>query len=328
MPSKQKARKQAKKGIAKPERMNAPKRGVKILPKNREHALISRVLRSPASVPRRHLLVQDLIYNTAREFQTLAFKSGFNLGSEAYRHSNRSISSLEHILENAGLGKVVYYPFESKSIITSRSIRSGGMNIGTNLHIFEAGVISGYMTAHTKKHISVREQTCVFNGASTCEFVATAGGIDSGEQNPIDFPTVVRTLSSVISGTEKQENNETYYMLSMKPLLTEPLFSEAVKFMYVTGKVLSRNLRDFDRSVLTAANLLGIGKAKLSKDRKGNASLALIYSHDTSINKYVDLSTALLAGMLKGAYGKKVEMTRSVDSKGIYNVRLRMLGNS
>lgn len=297
------------------------------LPSSREAALFGRLTRVQSPSPRRHLLVQDLIYNTAQELQMLAFKSGFNVGAEVYRHSDKSMTSLERILENAGLGRVVFYPFESKSVISSRSIRSGGMNTGVNMHVFEAGVISGYLTAHARKPITVVEQNCVFNGASTCEFVATAGGIDSVEQPPLDFPAVLKALSRSISGSEDQKGNGAYYMVSIRPLLSEPVFGEATKLMYLAGKALAQELPDFERSVSRAATLLGVEKAKVVKDKKGEVSVYLGYTHDTSVHRYVELSTSMFAGMMQGAFGKGVKVTRSVDAKGFYNVRLRILRN-
>jgi hypothetical protein len=78
---------------------------------------------------------------------------------------------------------------------------------------------------------------------------------------------------------------------------------------------------------MRAANLLGIDKAKVTKDKKGTLSVYLGYTHDTSVTRYVDLSTAMLAGILKGDSGKGVKVTRDVDAKGIYNVRMRILSN-
>jgi hypothetical protein len=126
-----------------------------------EQALIRRIVQRPLGPVLRRLQIQDLLYNTAQELQSLAFKSGFNLGVEAYANSEKNMLALEHILENAGLGKMIYYPFEFKSVIASRTMKQRGIDLGSNIHIFESGVISGYLSAHTKKHITVRDRKSV-----------------------------------------------------------------------------------------------------------------------------------------------------------------------
>jgi hypothetical protein len=292
-----------------------------------EQALIRRIVQRPLGPVVRRLQIQDLLYNTAQELQSLAFKSGFNLGVEAYANSEKSMLALEHILENAGLGKVIYYPFESKSVISSRTMKQRGMDLGSNIHIFESGVISGYLSAHTKKHIIVREQTCVFNGAPVCEFIATPGEIESGEHMPIEFPKIVKALADAISQSEGSSGKKTYYVLALKPLLNEPLFSEVSKFLYLAGKQLPRIIPNSDYAVIHAAQFLGIEKATVARDKQGGTTVNLVYDHDTSTERFVYLTTALLSGIMKEAYGRGIRIVRRVNSKGIYNVRMQVLTN-
>ena len=293
--------------------------------KNSRQALIRKVAQAPTFPSRRHLQIQDLVYSTAPELQSLAFKAGFNLGAEVYRESDGSILSLEHVLENAGLGKIVYYPFESHSVLTSRSVKSNGIDLGTNVHVFEAGIISGYLSAHMKKNIVVKEQTCVFNGASACEFMATAGTVENIEHKPLEFTNVLRTLLKVIPEEKTPEMNNAYYALAIKPLTSEPVLSEATKFLYLTGKMLAQNLPDFKRSVVGAANLLGIQKTEVTNDKKKGVFVDLDFAHGTSANSFVDFSVAMLAGIMKGKFGRNVSVRKSKDRKGFYKVRLQVV---
>ncbi|MGA3020840.1 MAG: 4-vinyl reductase [Candidatus Micrarchaeales archaeon] len=292
-----------------------------------EELLIRKIAQKPLRPMPRRLQIQDLLYNTAQELQSLAFNAGFNLGIEAYANSEKNMSALEHILENAGLGRIIYYPFESKSVIASRTMKQEGMNLGSNLHVFESGVISGYLSAHTKKHITVREQTCVFNGAPVCEFIATPGGIESSGSMPIEFPKIVKALADAISRSEGNNGRKTYYVLALKPLLNEPLFSEISKFLYLAGKQLPRRIPNFDYAVIHAAQFLGIEKASVARDKKGGTTVNLIYDHDTSTEKFVYLTTALLSGIMKETYGRSIRIVRRVNSKGIYSVRMQVLTN-
>lgn len=301
----------------------------KLAPAARTHEelLIRRLLQNPPKVSARGLEVQDLIYNSANELRSLAFKAGFNLGAEAYRNSDGSMSSLEHVLEHAGFGKVIYYPFETSSTFSSARVRSRGINIGTSVHIFEAGVISGYLSAHSRQRITAEETACVFNGSRDCKFVAERGEkVDA--RKPLEFSSMIAALQSALSNAERSPGGSSYYMLAVKPLLEEPVFSEASKFLYLTGKMLSRSkqLPGFEQTIKRASNFLRIERNSIRTDREGNVELRMVYGHDTSTNRFVGLTTAFISGIVKGMSGRGVRMDRKLDSRGVYNVKMQVLG--
>jgi hypothetical protein len=293
-----------------------------------EELLIRRLSQSPQKVQVRGLEMQDLIYNSAEELRSLAFKSGFNLGSEAYRNSDRSMSSLEHVLEHAGFGRVLYYPFESHSTFSSAMVRSGGINVSTNVHIFEAGIISGYLTAHSGQRVAVEETECVFNGSRYCRFIA--GKEERMEAVPsLEFPNMILALQSALISAEKPSGGSSYYMMAVGPLLEEPVFSEASKFLYLAGKMLARSrmIPGFEQTIMRAANLLRIERSSIKVDRKGNVEVRLVYGRATSVNRFVDLTVAFISGLVKGLSGRGVRTERKLDSRGVYNVKMEVLGS-
>jgi V4R domain-containing protein len=307
-----------------------PKRSPQILSaRNQEDLVIRKLVQAPSKMPQRSLEIQDLIYNSANELKALAFKSGFNIGAEAYRNSNGSINSLEHLLEHAGFGKVLYYPFESHSAFTSYGAKSGGINTGMNLHIFEAGVISGYLSAHTKRQISAEEIACVFNGSPYCKFVAREGSARSLETEPqLGLPRIINTLRLALSLSGKHTGEDSYYLVSIRPLLSEPVFSEALKFLYVSGKLVGRpGVSNFEKLITESSNFLRLNNPKVSKDKKGNISINIAYGHETSSRHFVDLTTAFISGIVKSTHGRSVNITRSLDRRGIYNVRMQISSN-
>ena len=120
--------------------------------------------------------------------------------------------------------------------------------------------------------------------------------------------------------------NESYYILSIRPLLNEPVLSEATKFLYVVGKMLvSQFPSEPAKTIEQSSSLLNISSSKLTSRRKKSVSLSLSYDHETSSGSFVDLSTALISGLMKGAYGKNVRIKRDISSKGVYNVKLEVL---
>ena len=293
-----------------------------------EELLISRLSQNPAKVSVRGLEVQDLLYNSGEELRSLAFKAGFNLGIEAYKGSNGSMSSLEHVLEHAGFGKVVYYPFESRSVFYSSRVKARGINLGANIHVFETGIISGYLTAHSKQRVAAEETMCVFNGSKYCRFVAYAGE-RAGVASTLQFPNILVALQSAILGSGTPSRGSGYYLFAVKPLLEEPVFSEASRFLYLAGKMLSvsKLLPNLEQTVKRTSNFLRIEKSSIKADGKGNVAIRLTFSPETSTSRFVDLSVALISGIVKGMSGRNVSAERSLDSRGVYNVRLQVLGS-
>jgi hypothetical protein len=315
-------RRRARRAAAKKEQISAFQ--------SHEDMLMRRLAQAPAKPVERSLQIQDLVYNSAAELRLLAFKSGFNLGSEVYRNSGGSIGPLERLLENAGFGNIVYYPFESTNTFTSRAIRSHGINLGTNVHVFEAGMISGYLSTHARQQVAVKETECVFNGAAHCRFVANSEESDDEEASrPLEsLPNLISAMQSAMLYAEKPKGNNNYYLAAIRPLLSDPVFSEALKFLYLSGKLLSgTRLPMLDRSIGMVANFLRIGSAKAHTDRKGRISLNLVYGHEIASIRFVDLTTALISGIAKGAYGRSMLVSRSVGMGGVYNVKMEIVEN-
>lgn len=296
--------------------------------RSHEEMILRRLTQAPPRRVERGLQIQDLLYNSAPELRSLAFKSGFNLGAEAYRDSNGGIVSLEHLLENAGFGRIAYYPFESKSAFASQSVNSLGIKLGSNVHVFEAGVISGYLSAHARRQITARETECVFNGSRQCRFVASPGArVEEESRASLEYiPNLISAIQDAMLRSGKPRGSNHYYLYEIMPLLNEPVFSEASKFLYLSGKLLARSrLPELERSLPMAANFLRIGAAKLRKEKNGKRTISLVYGREIASGRFVDLTTALISGLVKGMFGRNVLVSRSVGGRGIYNVRMEMI---
>ena len=297
------------------------------IPANQEELFIRRILQQPRKSHIRGLEIQDVLYNSAPELRELAFKSGYNVGSEAYRISkNGGIAPLEHMLENAGFGKVIYHSFESMSTFTAYAPRPNAHNMGMNIHVFETGLISGYLSAHLGRNIAAAETSCVFNGASHCMFVAKAHAFaDPDAYRYLTLEEILSALSYSLSRAQKHQGDTYYYAVSLQPLLNEPVHSEATKFLYMLGKLLAlQKMRDQKSSILNRSDCLKIENAKVSSSKKG-LRVSLAYSHASSSGRIVDLTTSFLSGFIKGTYGRNVQVTRSLSSRGVYNVRLELM---
>lgn len=286
--------------------------------------LIKHLLSQPRHAQVRSLQIQDILYNSVPEMHSLAFKSGYNLGAESYRHADGGMLPLEHLLENAGIGKPLYHPFESKTVFTSYATRLGSHNVGVNIHVFEAGIISGYLSAHSGRNVSVRETACAFNGASYCMFVAQEGSYVPAIKY-LSLHEAIAAVRHAMLHTERHRGNENYYMLSIRPLFADPIFGETSSFLYLMGKLLAaQNLPTPERALALASSFLRVGHARIAQTKGKGLEITLKYNPTTASGRFVDLTSAFISGMVKGSYGRNVRVTRELGKDGVYSVRMHL----
>lgn len=295
----------------------------------RDAALIRKMLLSDCS-ERRHLLIQDLIYNLSCELCDLAYSSGFDLGAEAYKDSDRTFDALGRLLNNAGMGKTTFRPFEHHGIVTAYGVDSHGARLGVNIHAFEAGLIAGFLSAHARKRIIVREMNCAYNGAGFCQFVASSllGKVED-HGKAVSLGKLATLVDSSMRSRASLGTSKPYYALLTRPLLNEPMLSNASKLMYLIGKKIAesvpRNPREFERGVARMASYLGIERAKVTSGRGRSRAIDLYYDHYCSTSGFVDLTTAMLAGFSKGVFNKNVYVQKRLSGRGNYSVRMSLM---
>jgi predicted hydrocarbon binding protein len=278
----------------------------------------------------RRLLVQDLIYNATGDLKKLAYGSGFDLGTAIYDSSDKTIGALERTLENAGFGKVLYRPFESYSTITSYKAKAGAEGLGADIHAFESGLIAGYLSAHARRPVYVREPKCVYNGSEFCQFVASPREHGDVRERVADLRKMTRTIKENVMFAGGHGAGGSYTMLFSQPLLEEPVLTEASKLMYLTGKRIADKGRveDFDDKIVRMAKYLGAESASVKRKRGKVIEIDLTYGNDGSVANFVDLTTSMLAGFARGVLNKNVYIQRRLNGKRKYSVRMELLSGS
>jgi hypothetical protein len=294
--------------------------------RNASELLIRKMLASKNS-GERQLLMQDMIYNMSGKLKTLAYESGFELGVAIYENSDKTIGGLERTLEDAGFGRVLYRPFESRGTISSYKVGPKGKGLGADVHAFEAGLIAGYLSAHAGRPVHVRESKCTYNGSEFCEFVATPKDERPAAPGVIDLEKATAVIRENVAFRGSNGTGSAYGALFTKPLLVEPVFAEASKLMYMTGKRLAGlgRAEDFGRDVVNIARYLGIEGAKVRGRKPKGIEIDLTYGQDSSVGNFVDLTTAMLAGYARGVFNKNVYVQRRLTSKRKYSVKMRLL---
>lgn len=131
------------------------------------------------SVSRLSLELVSAISAMASNTLDLDYKHGirigrklFNMVSSAKQYSwyGEAIPDLVNFMEKAGYGAVTYkiFPFS-----ISVRVHQDSHNISTKAHTFEAGMISGFLTAAKGQLVNVNESMCASDGADYCDFVTS-----------------------------------------------------------------------------------------------------------------------------------------------------------
>ena len=294
--------------------------------KNVDTALIRKMMSSECSESR-HLLVPDLIYKLSDELCQLAYGSGFDLGVEAYEDSDRTLDALARLLANAGLGRTTFQMSEYRGIVTSYGVKPNAADLGTNMHDFEAGVIAGYLSAHSRRRIAVTETKCACNGSGFCQFVASPSERAAERTGkPLALEDLVRLADRSMRSYDGPATSKPYYFLLSRPLTLEPVLTHASRLAYLIGKGLAESepQSDFERGVMRISRHLGIEKARVVSARGKGRAIELTYGHYCSSGGFVDLTTAMLAGFSKGVFNKNIYVQRRLSGKTNYVVRLSL----
>ena len=251
--------------------------------------------------------IQDILYNATPTLRQIAYNSGFSFGKALYEKSDKSIVKLIDVLQAAGFKNILYYPFEDKAIIRVKPESS--YNIGKEVHIFESGIIAGYMSAASDKIIYVNERRCAFNGADVCEFVAEPMASLKIEEDYDE--NIVENLAQVLSKNDSKLSQE-YMLFSLLPLMKEPVKSEISKLFYAAGSFLGKSNPSIDK----IAEKFGVIARKKGK------GILLSYAPTNSMKGFVDLSAAFFAGLAKSVYNKSVKIKESLSGNA-YKVYIK-----
>ncbi|MGC8776859.1 MAG: V4R domain-containing protein [Candidatus Micrarchaeia archaeon] len=253
--------------------------------------------------------LQDIIYSSTPSLREIAYKSGFSFGKSLYEHG-KGIEKLAEALEAAGLKDLLYYPFEDRAIIKAKPESS--YNIGKQMHIFESGIIAGFMSAASGKIIYVRENKCTFDGSEMCEFLAEPK--ESLKPEGGYNEDIVEDIANAILSSKTPKLSQEYMLFSMLPLMKEPIKDEIAKVFFAAGSKLGEMGVEPEK----LGEKFGI---KIAKTKKG---FVLSYSPLNSLKGFVDISSALFAGMARSMGSKSVELSESPTKENTYKVYIRL----
>ncbi|MEM4071903.1 MAG: 4-vinyl reductase [Candidatus Micrarchaeaceae archaeon] len=294
-----------------------------------EEALISDMLaKNSGKVSTDSMVIPRVIYNATATMRNFAYNSGFSVGRILYAKGS-NMNSLLGLLESSGLGKILYYPFDDSSVFVGKPKAS--MELGVKAHVYEAGILAGYLSASTGTAIAVQEKYCVHNGDAFCQFIAepkeAANASNSAEKN---LNNVVETLAAAIahSSADVEAVNEDYYLLYMLPLLEKSITESLYKVLYATGSKIAEYAKNSnmanDKLLSSMSKTTGAEGVNFVKRNGFLRGISIKYGMANSIGSLVNGYAALFAGMVKDLYNSGVEIKRELGANNSYVLRMRL----
>ena len=292
-----------------------------------EEILASSITEDNSTVAGNALLIPEILYNATPTLRSIAYKSGFSTGSIIYQKSGKNADTLLDVLEKAGLGKVLYYPFEDRVIITTQPRKA--QNLGKMIHTYESGMIAGYLSSALGTPVNVEETHCVYNGNSFCQFVARplSGSMEPRAAAKEDTDAVIPEIASSIYNSEdgNTKGSEAYYVLSMLPLASGAA-KEVSKIFYIAGREIAEMAVSsgvpIESILQRIASSIGVSMQVVRKYRKMPSLINVRYSPVSSMEPMVSISSSLLAGFSKGAFGADTKFKRRLSGSNEYIVSM------
>jgi predicted hydrocarbon binding protein len=277
-------------------------------------------------------LFNSVLSNLSQGLCDQYYKSGVQIGRALYKLCEarkkyswyeESVSDLVNFFEKAGYKRITYNVFPDKIEITLH--HGCGMRLGANVHVFESGIMSGFLTAGRRGLIHMKEVLCTDNGAEFCRFVSSSN-YDRCETDPQVSGRFFEYLREHLDTGGMQHTGrdgvpEEYYLLSSLAFMNREYAGEIKDIMRHMGNRLSNVVDVTKSSAEKLVEILGFGELEIGKLRP--LSGTVVYHGLRARQEFVNMSIAFIDGLLAERIGKKavIEVTATAKANR-YSVRL------
>ncbi|EET89589.1 MAG: hypothetical protein LVQ97_01470 [Candidatus Micrarchaeales archaeon] len=302
--------------------------------------MINNIIKSvpEAQVDRNAILLNHVLMNLTKGMRRVSYHSGFAIGVKVsggygsiYKDKHAALSDLTDFIEKIGYASASHEIYRDGKI--SFFIRSNkGQNIGMNLHSFEAGIISGFLTAITGVYSKVSEQRCQNNDSDLCVFTVS-NTADYEADLPIEPKGLLERLASSLYSDLSRNDlsnsakfSESYYYMLNK-VVSDKAYLEYMKdsVRYVGGilgdKILSvygRDDKSYGKCLQSSVKLLNLGKLSIKNSK--NYPVELSFDTINSRQELIEISLALISGMSPDR-DSTIEAVQEIKG-GTYTIRL------
>ena len=256
-------------------------------------------------------LLATSLYSASPELRRLAYNHGLSVGREIYRISGgKGMLPLLNVLDNAGIGRMLYTPAGDVTMIKGTTRSAHGMKLDCSAHAYEAGMISGYLSAHLSRGIATEETQCRHSGSMFCQFVSGGASVSAAEAQCAGPERATDCISRAIPkyNVNLHGRSQSYVMLSLLPLTAGPALGDASRLMFLAGGKLGRKPVETREALGGMASFMGIRMSGFSS--KGRSiSVRLEYNDRNSSSGFVELSTKAFIGFLSKRFNSVVRLS-------------------
>ncbi len=293
------------------------------LTKDLEDLLIEDLVLGIPSYPATEPMLHTAIYNTSAPMKRLAYSYGFSVGKEiSVISGGKGILHLLNVLDNSGIGRKLYMPAGDVAIIKSSTKTGHRLQTGAMMHNYEAGLISGYLSAYTSKTINTIETHCRYSGAEFCQFVSN----DQDQEQPDGAQAAVPPMGKMVemvrdSSGAPQGKAKSYFLLSILPVLGKQLISESAGLMLALGERLAVSEPRLQRTEALARLASFFDISHQVREKEGAITVTLKYLPYNSTSGFVELSTKAFIGFLSKSFKSSVRLSKAARDN-VYTVRM------
>ncbi len=276
------------------------------------------------------LLLNHMMLNLTESSSKEAYRSGLSVGTTLYdiaRLKHHGIQYEEYVpylvefLERAGY-YVTYGVFPDKAIFR---LHGHSLYIGARMHTFEAGVISGFMSAARKAYTPVNETACRNDRADACVFETSRTSASASLRRDMIDRFIEHVHGRASAGAYPSATfSQSYHALLASSLLQQAHMDTLKGIMHYIGSSLREKFESSAKRpgtsdyIANSITLLRLGTPYMDNMRRLDIRLA--FDTATSRSEMAELSIAFLNGIFGKRAGKAIA-TES-NNKGSYTIRL------
>lgn len=290
------------------------------------------------NVPDEAILLSSAISSLSGSMKELHYRSGISIGKELFKIQSakkryvfpeESVADLVAFFESAGYRHVTYMSYPGSIEIKIHDKK--GPSMGTSLHSFEAGIISGFLSAANQRYINVSESSCVNNDEAYCRFAIDSTAEQRGRGSRETIERLVNHITQSVGGNVKPSQgvaNE-YYLLASSLLLDKSYIDSVKSIASYMGRSVGdrfssgRNGSISLSQITGTIRMLNLGNPLILDTKPFH--MQLTFDGGASRRGFVDLSLAFVSGLLSSRL-KSSAVATEMNRDGSYVVDIKERG--
>ncbi|MDE1860302.1 MAG: 4-vinyl reductase [Candidatus Micrarchaeota archaeon] len=270
--------------------------------------------------------VYDILYSMTQSTSNIGYLHGFSVGRRMALAAGGK-NHIPDILEKRNFGKVIYQPLQDRLSISSTATPRLPLSIKKNIHVYEAGIIAGYMSTATGTRLSAVETRCTFNESDFCHFVCSPYGhrvraVDAGSAS------VIASLAEAISRMPYHDHGISYdySTLHIMPLIREPLLLHEVSaIMHLAGARLATGVPKTELEPIAEKIGASIGIRNVSVGTlRAEKAIRIKYGPYNSTEGFLKFSAQPFIGFATRLLGSRASIYKTINQDKTYTLSIEL----